>query len=185
MELAKKYKTVEVVFIPGNHGRVGKTDDEPKVASWDIVAMEHVRLKVQNQKNIIFKQKCFNWNAFIIHKIEQMKFLFIHGDAARSSGGIPFRGLAKEKDRIRTLAEYVGESFDHIAVGHFHQDSMLSEGNGYLFVNGAMVTGDSYTVERLHVARPASQSLILLSGDKIANYRPLILQDKFTGTFTV
>lgn len=183
--LSKHYRHVRVTNVPGNHSRTGKRGSEPKISSWDRILIEMVRALLKSNNRITIYPEKDDPRTFFIYEEAGMRFFLEHGDTCRSWMGVPFYGLNRERARNEALAKLSGTDFDHMMVGHFHQPAMIPDGRGFVIVNGAFVGGDAYSVETLHLARPASQNLLTLSHQKIADFRVINMQDSTKGSILV
>jgi hypothetical protein len=177
-DLARIYKTVKVVCVPGNHGRV--TEEvryKQPYNNWDYVLAQFVAVMCMNQPNISFDIPRSLWT---IEKVEDWDWLVIHGSIARSWAGIPFYGILRALKNIRDLLDSVhtvrrrqelldeeedllgqlgevredmwkvhGIRFDYCAMGHFHTSGTLDIGTGEVFMNGSMIGATDYSIQKM------------------------------------
>lgn len=96
---------IEVVCIPGNHGR---TTDKPeykrRYANWDFVLYHFLDIIFRFQSNITFHVP----RSFLTVKdISGWKWLAFHGDGIRQWHGIPYYGIIRSLRNIRELMQVV------------------------------------------------------------------------------
>jgi len=142
-DLAPYFKTVNVVYVPGNHGRRSlKKDYHGAHDNWDYLVAEVARLHCQNLPNVNFQiPDSFSVNL----DINGIGFCVFHGDDIRSNLGIPWYGLERRQRRMIALSAIQNTTrIRYYCCGHFHRPGALSDVDGELIVNGAWPATDSY-----------------------------------------
>jgi hypothetical protein len=147
-DLAPYFKQVNVVYVPGNHGRRSLTKDHHGARNnWDYLLAEIAKLHCQSIPNIDFLiPDCFSVNL----NINGVGFNVSHGDDIRSNGGMPWYGLQRRHRRLAGIAHLMqGLRPRYYCVGHFHNPATIGEVDGELMVNGPWVATDAYAFNEL------------------------------------
>jgi UDP-2,3-diacylglucosamine pyrophosphatase LpxH len=142
-DLAPYFETVNVVYVPGNHGRRSmKKDYHGAHDNWDYMVAETARLHCRDIKNINFVIP----DTFTINiNIHGVGFCVFHGDDIRSNLGIPWYGMERRQRRIMALSSMQGETrIRYYCCGHFHRPASMNELDGEMLMNGAWVASDAY-----------------------------------------
>jgi hypothetical protein len=177
-DFARIYRSVKVICVPGNHGRV--TEEiryKQPYNNWDYVLAQFVSVMCMNQPNISFKIPRSLW---VVESVEDWDWLVVHGSIAKSWQGIPFYGILRSLKNIRDLLDSVhtvrrrqelldeeedlmeqmgevrddmwkvhGIRFDYCAMGHFHTSGTLDVGTGEVFMNGSMIGASDYSIQKM------------------------------------
>ena len=150
---------LDVIVIPGNHGRTTRRPEHKQVAltSYDNLIGDFVELYYQSSKR---KRKpsfytpasgdalvsLFGWN-----------FLITHGDRMGSRGGTGFGGAVYTIARgfKRLTQDYAARriQLDYILCGHFHCSYKLDEG----YASASLVGPSEFSRDWRMVPHPASQ----------------------------
>ncbi len=147
-DLAAHFEQVNVVYVPGNHGRrTQKKDYHGAHDNWDYLIAEMAKLYCQDHGNIDFLIP----NSFSINlDINGVGFNIAHGDDIRSSMGIPWYGLQRRQSRLQALAPLQdGPRVRYYCVGHFHQKGMVGSQDTETIMNGPWVGTDAYAFNSL------------------------------------
>ncbi len=147
-DLASCFDQVNVVYVPGNHGRrTQKKDYHGAHDNWDYLIAEMARLYCQDFENISFLIP----NSFSVNlDINGVGFNIAHGDDIRSSMGIPWYGLQRRQSRLQALAPLqTGPRVRYYCVGHFHQKGMVGSQDTETIMNGPWVGTDAYAFNSL------------------------------------
>ncbi len=147
-DLAPYFKQVNVVYVPGNHGRrTPKKDYHGAQDNWDYLVAEMARLYCDDLSNVSFLiPDCWSVNL----DINGVGFNIAHGDDIRSSLGIPWYGLQRRQGRLQALAPLQeGPRVRYYCVGHFHQKGMVGSMDTETIMNGPWVATDAYAYEGL------------------------------------
>ena len=142
-DLAPYFETVNIVYVPGNHGRRSLTKDYHGAHdNWDYLLAKTAELYCADIENVHFTIP----NAFSANlDIGGIGFSVFHGDDIRSSLGIPWYGLERRTGRIIALNQVTsGPRIKYFAAGHFHRSGTTPVGDGELLLNGSWVATDSY-----------------------------------------
>lgn len=147
-DLAPYFDQVNVVYVPGNHGRRSpKKNYHGAQDNWDYLVALMAKLHCQNIKNVNFLIP----DAWSINlDINGVGFNIAHGDDIRSSMGIPWYGLQRRQKRLQSLAPLLsGPRVRYHCVGHFHQKGMVGEQDTEIIMNGPWPATDAYAYNSL------------------------------------
>ena len=142
-DLAQWFEQVNVVYVPGNHGRRSvKKDYHGSHDNWDYLVAEIARMLCQSHQNISFLIP----DAFSVNlDINGVGFNISHGDDVKGNLGIPFYGMVRrQKGLIALNATQGGPRIRYFVMGHHHVSASLSDIDGELLVNGAWPGTDAY-----------------------------------------
>lgn len=157
-ELAAYFEQVNVVYVPGNHGRrTPKKDHHGAHDNWDYLVAEVTRLLCQKNENISFLIP----DAFSVNiDINGVGFNVSHGDDVRGNMGIPFYGMVRrQKGLIALGAAQGGPRVRYFVMGHHHVAASLSDIDGEMIVNGAWPGTDAYAFNSFAGYREPTQWL--------------------------
>jgi hypothetical protein len=142
-ELAQYFEQVNVVYVPGNHGRrSNKKNYHGAHDNWDYLIAKTAQQYCGDMGNVDFTIL----NSFSINlDIGGVGFCVFHGDDIRSNLGIPWYGLERRQRRIMGLDRHMaGPPIRYYCCGHFHRPGTTMEMDGELMINGAWVATDPY-----------------------------------------
>ena len=157
-ELAAYFEAVNVVYVPGNHGRrTPKKDHHGAHDNWDYMVAEVARLLCRGHENINFLIP----DAFSVNiDINGVGFNVSHGDDVRGNMGIPFYGMVRrQKGLIALGAAQGGPRVRYFVMGHHHVAASLSDIDGEMIVNGAWPGTDAYAFNSFAGYREPTQWL--------------------------
>jgi hypothetical protein len=143
-DLAPYFETVNVVYVPGNHGRRSiKKDYHGAHDNWDYLVADTAEQYCRDIPNINFVIP----DAWSINlDINGIGFSIFHGDDIRSSLGVPWYGMERRQNRITALtALQGGNRIRYYCCGHFHRPATLAQFDGELLMNGPWVATDAYS----------------------------------------
>jgi len=147
-DLAPYFDQVNVIYVPGNHGRRSqKKDYHGAHDNWDYLIGTMARLYCRGIDNINFSiPNSFSANV----DIGGVGFHVFHGDDIKSQLGIPWYGLEKRRHRMMALdGVRTGLPIRYYCCGHFHRPGSTTEVNGELLINGAWPASDAYAFNAL------------------------------------
>jgi predicted phosphodiesterase len=143
-DLAPYFERVNVVYVPGNHGRRShKKDHHGAHDNWDYLIAELSRLYCRDLENVEFLIP----DAFSVNlDINGVGFNVSHGDDVRGSLGIPYYGLQRRQRSLIALGHtHEGPRIRYFCCGHFHKPGSLGDMDGEMVVNGPWVATDAYS----------------------------------------
>jgi len=148
---AANFEHVAFTGVVGNHGRVEQKRYYKRKAmnNYDFLVYLLAREMLRDQENVEFNIPTSFWT---IREVEGHRFLIMHGDNCKSWMGIPFYGLKREYLSWRSLAQsYVG-GFEDLVVGHFHVPNIFRVTNEEVYMNGALIGGDEFSLGAVSAA---------------------------------
>jgi hypothetical protein len=147
-DLAPHFDQVNVVYVPGNHGRRStKKDYHGAQDNWDYLVGLMAKLYCQDISNVSFLiPDSFSVNL----DINGVGFNIAHGDDIKSSMGIPWYGLQRRQKRLQALQPLLNcPRVKYFCVGHFHQKGMVGEGDCETIMNGPWPATDAFAYNSL------------------------------------
>lgn len=147
-DLAPYFQQVNIVYVPGNHGRRSmKKDYHGAHDNWDYLIAKTAELYCKDLPNVGFTIP----NAFCANiDIGGVGFQVFHGDDIKSSLGVPWYGLEKRRHRMASLnGVQKGVPIRYYCCGHFHRPGSTTEVNGEMLINGAWPASDAYAFNAL------------------------------------
>jgi UDP-2,3-diacylglucosamine pyrophosphatase LpxH len=157
-DLAPYFDVVNVVYVPGNHGRRSKMKNHHGAQdNWDYLVAKTAEMYCRDIKNVFFTIP----NSFSINvDICGHGFCIFHGDDVKSNMGIPWYGLERRQRRYAALGRVMsGPSVRYFCCGHFHRPGNVSEVDGELLMNGPWVATDAYAFNALSAYSAPTQLL--------------------------
>ena len=158
------FEEVEAYFEEGNHGRVGKLGDLPKHINWDKLVYLFVVQALKREKRFTGYMSDEDIKRVTIGNY---KALLIHGDEIRwgtASTIVRFAdrwksGAYKFFDEVDKITK--GFDFRDLYIGHFHQHQSwnMANGEGSVFMSGAVESGNRYARDLLASNGVPSQRL--------------------------
>jgi hypothetical protein len=185
------FELIEVIFEPGNHGRIGRFGELPKDVNWDKLVYLFVANTLRHEKRIKFQLTKEDIQRVYIPdptgKGKGYKALLIHGDEIRwgtASTIVRFAdrwksGAYKFFDEVDQLTK--GFDFRDLYIGHYHQHQAwnMANGEGTVFMTVAIETGNRYARDLLASNGSPSQRLHFVSGaaGRVTSEHRLWLED--------
>jgi len=169
--LLANFEKVTVVCEPGNHGRIGKFGELPKDINWDKLTYMFAGQALKDEKRLTWQMTKED-----IQRVEigAYKALLIHGDEIRwgtASTIVRFAdrwksGAYKFFDEVDSLTK--GFDFRDLYIGHYHQHQSwnMANGEGSVFMSGAVETGNRYARDLLASNGEPSQRLHFVDPEK-------------------
>jgi hypothetical protein len=176
--LLANFEKVTVVCEPGNHGRIGKFGELPKDINWDKLTYMFAGQALKDEKRLTWQMSQEDIQRVHIPdptgKGEGYKALLIHGDEIRwgtASTIVRFAdrwrsGAYKFFDEVDKITK--GFDFRDLYIGHYHQHQSwnMANGEGSVFMSGAVETGNRYARDLLAANGAASQRLHFVDPEK-------------------
>jgi uncharacterized C2H2 Zn-finger protein len=173
VSLSRYFPVIRCYGIYGNHGRLTRSPiDSHPAENFDSLVYYIIKDRIKKMKNISLE---YTEAQHMIIKVNDWKFWLEHGDSVRSWMGIPFYGSQREKARIGQMLSIAREQADYTLMGHHHNRASFDG----IFLNGAFVGGDIYSIGRLR--RMSIPTQVLLGVNKshgVIWERPIQLIDK-------
>jgi hypothetical protein len=169
--LLANFEKVTVICEPGNHGRIGKFGELPKDINWDKLAFMFAGQALKDEKRLTWQMTKEDIQRVTI---KNYKALLIHGDEIRwgtASTIVRFAdrwksGAYKFFDEVDKITK--GFDFRDLYIGHYHQHQSwnMANGEGSVFMSGAVESGNRYARDLLASNGVPSQRLHFIDGEK-------------------
>jgi hypothetical protein len=155
-DLAPYFESINVVCVPGNHGRRSvKKDYHGAHDNFDYLVAKAAELYCQDIGNVNFLIPD-SWSVNLA--INGIGFSVSHGDDVGGSLGIPFYGMVRRQKGLMALgAMQGGTRIRYYVMGHHHLAASLQDLDGELIVNGPWIATDAYSYNKFAGYREPSQ----------------------------
>jgi hypothetical protein len=142
-EIAQEYDEVEIVGVPGNHGRfTDKPEHKRAWQGWDYVVYQLRALFLRNVTNIKFT---IPKSRFAIVNINGWNYFVSHGDVGK--------GDPKQKALlISDMLAYTDQKVDGFFLAHLHDAVIKQELNYQVVVNGTLAGASDFGIGKLTLA---------------------------------
>lgn len=177
--LLANFEKVTVICEPGNHGRIGKFGELPKDINWDKLTYMFAGQALRNEKRLTWQMTKEDIQRVTIGNY---KALLIHGDEIRWGTAATIvrfadrwkSGAYKFFDEVDKITK--GFDFRDLYIGHYHQHQSwnMANGEGSVFMSGAVETSNRYARDLLASNGEPSQRLHFvdpIKGRVSAEYR--------------
>lgn len=154
-ELAPHYLDIYVGGIVGNHPRA-ESDPSSKDSynSGDWISYEMARALTRDLENVTWD---IPRGGMIVRKFGGKNFLLWHGDGIKGNvSGVPWVALTRRVNALKETYASMGTRIDYLAVGHFHQRSIVPG----LYMNGSLIGANEYGVKNYGGGEPPKQVII-------------------------
>lgn len=160
------FKKVHVVWVIGNHGRIGRKGTFDPETNADRMLGNIIQMLLENEPRIDFVvpdgRGERNWYA--VAEVGNYKALCIHGDQIRGHSGFPWYGLGKKVQGWAAGA--IPEDFQDVFMGHFHQVARVPLNNRTVWANGSTESYNTYAQENLAAMSDPQQWLLFVDPEK-------------------
>jgi hypothetical protein len=172
--LLHTFQEIEVIALPGNHGRYGKKGERKKKVSFDrqlaMFAMELT--KSTNRIKWIIPTAPFHDWEIMGHPIHAE-----HYDSIKSWNGLPYYGLDRAAGRLTQIANAQGRKFSLMVGGHYHSQAVLERPGGLVMLNGSMIGPTDFSVDQMKTISRPSQKLFFMSKEYGINSEHMLWLD--------
>lgn len=142
--LKQHFKTVRVIFLPGNHGHDKLA---PQTSNWDIMLGDLLKAKLEGAWKGVTIDNYSEWYA--LFDISGFKFFATHMDGIPSMQGVPLLAVNR---RLNNWYIQTG-GFNYALGGHFHKAwNDYVTGMYEYFGTGSMVSDDEWALKKLGVS---------------------------------
>jgi hypothetical protein len=168
-DLAPFFNKVNVVCVPGNHGRRSpKKNYHGAWDNWDYLVHETAAGYCRDLQNVDFAIP----DAFSVNvDIRGYTFNVSHGDDIKSWNSIPYYGIERKTRRLSTLHSTAGQRIRYFVMGHFHQLSTMQHPDGETIVNGSFKFTDEFAYNALAAAGEPMQLIHGVHADHGVTWR--------------
>jgi len=155
-DLAANFDEVEMIGLPGNHGRNRKKPAHKQKAedSFDRMVYETVALLCANIPNFKMTIPASYWTRQVINDVP---FVFLHGDNLKAWNQLPFYGMYRLNSNMTMMHGTRNEYFRYLGIGHFHQVGMLPRMGGEILMTGSLKGPDEYSLDVLQTGSEPEQ----------------------------
>lgn len=160
--LLESFEVVEVHDIFGNHGRLGRRGDVPRLDNVDRIMYAITAERFRGEPRVQWHH-AETWHQHV--EIGAYTALLVHGDQIRSFGGnLPAYGILR---KVNAWSSGVLPPFTDAWIGHFHTAQVLSGANGRkVFMSGSPESDNEYAREFVAASGPPSQTLAFVDPEK-------------------
>lgn len=153
--LSRYYDNIKVSCVCGNHGRVGKKNEELTHVNWDYVIYRNLQEILRNIGNIRIDVDKKWWK---IVNVQGWKFYLEHGDRIKKFWQIPWYGIERADNRVLKMMRALNQDYDYFVIGHHHVPFECDANRGERICNGTFSSGNPYAMRDLKVmARPTQK----------------------------
>lgn len=148
-DVSSWFPKTTVIFVWGNHGRIGEKDSQKFTVNFEYLAAKMVQEKLSRNRNI---EIIIPESWFYIHESRGKKIFITHGSTIK---GANFDKAVKE---LETMVP--GICVDCFLLGHFHTFKYFEYQHGKrVIINGSLCGSDSFSTFRMHRTSQASQTV--------------------------
>ena len=154
------FKRLEVVCVPGNHGRLMKRPPAKMGAyqAFDWLIYGWLQEYFAGNDKMAFTIPAEGDHVLQIHST---RYLIMHGHELGVKGGDALIGsigpIIRGRLKAGRASASLGREFDVLVLGHFHQSIWLP--NSGLIVNNSLIGYTEYCKQQRYVATPPSQTM--------------------------
>lgn len=167
--LLTEFESVHVVWVIGNHGRIGgrgaRLEHDPET-NGDRMLGRICQALLANEPRLTWQipdgKGERNW--YSVAEVGNYKALCIHGDQIRGHSGFPWYGLGKKVNGWASGA--IPERFNDVFMGHWHQRALIPLNKRNVYVNGSTESYNTYAQENLAAMSDPSQWLLYVHPEK-------------------
>lgn len=153
----KIFKEVEIVAVPGNHGRhTARREASPAIRNFDYHFYRILELIFKGEERIKFD---ISPDYFYYPKIYDWSYMIHHGDDVYSWMGLPYYGIVRKSKARQNEFRYYVE-----CIGHFHTSMVIpTSSKSYTIVNGGWIPKDNHAWQEFGVLSKPEQTFFGVS----------------------
>jgi hypothetical protein len=174
-KLLTYFDQVEVEFVDGNHGRIGRRGQFGPMDNADRMVARIVKLMLRDEPRTMVSltdpEGERNW--YRVMHIGNYKALMIHGDQIRGHSGFPWYGLGKKVQGWGSGGLGDDSDFNDVLMGHYHQLGAIPLNQRMVWANGSTESTNTFAQENLAAQSEPSQWLLFVdprAGKVTASY---------------
>jgi len=157
---------LDVVCVPGNHGRPGhfKAGNHPR-SNFDMVLYHTAKVLVESNPELASRVNFrMAEEFFIVTRVFRWGVMMIHGDVIRSQLGTPIYGLRRNAKSWADLLETpdIAEPWDVMLTGHYHSCFQFDSGSKTIIQTGSPESNNRFALAYLAEGSYASQRLFFM-----------------------
>ena len=158
LTLLQDFERVHVHSVHGNHGRIGRKGDYPRVDNLDLVAFEIARQQLADQDRVVWPEN-LHWYDEV--EIGNYRALLVHGDQIKGFSGTPAFAIARKMTAWSSGA--IPFDFTDAFLGHYHQNLVLTLPNGgQVRMTPSTESGSQYASEFMAAQGRPGQRLLFV-----------------------
>lgn len=158
LTLLQDFDRVRVHSVHGNHGRIGRKGDMPRVDNLDLVAYEIARQQLANQDRVVWEPN-LHWYDEVV--VGNYRALLVHGDQIKGFSGTPAFAIARKMTAWSSGA--IPFDFADAYLGHYHQALSLTLPNGgQVRMTPSTESGSQYASEFMAAQGRPGQRLLYI-----------------------
>lgn len=154
--LARHFKEIKIVAIPGNHGRVRKKGEDLTYVNWDYMIYFILKHILSLHENIDFELIKQWWK---IAEVLGWKFYLEHGEYIYKYWGISWYGIERRDNRLLQMMRALKKEYDYYCIGHLHEAFEWDKARGERIANGSFCSGNPYAMRELALSTRPTQKL--------------------------
>lgn len=147
-EIGANFDSVSISCVAGNHGRIGRKGETKFYVNWDHMMYRYMEDTLADHGNITWNIPKSWWTVV---EVRGQRFYLTHGDDLIRYMGVPWYSLERYDAKETKLLRMVGQTYDHIVIGHHHTAFEWDSGPGWRIANGAFSSGGLFPAKRLQL----------------------------------
>ena len=154
--LSQLFPHVDVVVVPGNHGRIGMRGEFGHSDNLDWLLGWFLKERFRDSDRVTFHMNETWWSLF---RVRQTLFYAAHGDEFRRWLGFPFYGATRFAERVSNLLKKrfgVEAIPDKFILSHHHEQCDIPG----IYMNGCWPGGSEFSLHDLQVGADATQWML-------------------------
>lgn len=171
-DLAEVFPEIDIYCVSGNHGRLPdarKMQSKDPMRNFDTMVALLAKEITRNLSHV-------NWhipNAYAVaYEVEGWTVLQQHGDNVPPGAlSIPLYGIDRQVRNINALEAQRGNQVQYFVYSHFHNVSMTGHAGAEAVVNGSLIGGTEWTINRLGKCDRPMQMLVAFHEDHGMTHR--------------
>jgi hypothetical protein len=174
-KLLSYFDQVELEFVDGNHGRIGRKGQFGPMDNADRMVARIVKLMLRNEPRamVTLTDPEGERNWYRITRIGNYSALMIHGDQIRGHSGFPWYGLGKKVQGWGSGGLGEDSGFLDVLMGHYHQLGAIPLNHRTVWANGSTESSNTFAQENLAAQSEPAQWLLFIdprAGQVTASY---------------
>lgn len=164
------FEKVTVMWIIGNHGRIGRRGEMDPETNGDRMLGKLLEMLYEGDPRISFvvPDGMGETNFYYVARKELGNYhpMLLHGYQFKGGafGGLPYYGFKKKVDGWG--AGGLGEPFGDVFSGHYHQCAQIPIGKRTIYQNGTLESTNTYAQEELATMSDPQQWLLFVDPQK-------------------
>jgi hypothetical protein len=158
LTLLQDFDRVHVRSVHGNHGRIGRKGDMPRVDNMDLIAFHIARSMLSDQPRVDWPEN-LHWYDEV--RVGNYRALLVHGDQIKGFSGTPAFAIARKMTAWSSGA--IPFQFSDAFLGHYHQNLVLTLPNGgQVRMTPSTESGSQYASEFMAAQGRPGQRLLMV-----------------------